>query len=216
MICGAGVRAGGFTLLELLLAIAIFSLVAVMAYGGLDRVMQQSEIVRDGSARLERVQSGLARLQEDLRFAIDRPVRDALGGQVTAFEGGTRGLFTFTRMGRVNPWVRPRSQLSRIAWRLNGDRLERARLDPVDGTVDSSVRAPVWTPKIEGVRDVEVVFYDDRSRDFPVWPPPDRNEATVPQVVEIRLQLDRMPPLRMTVELARGWPRAERMPGAGG
>ncbi|HHO70260.1 MAG TPA: prepilin-type N-terminal cleavage/methylation domain-containing protein, partial [Halothiobacillus sp.] len=51
-------RSPGFTLLELMVAIAIFSLIAVMAYGGLNAVTKQSTILAEQELEIRRIQGG--------------------------------------------------------------------------------------------------------------------------------------------------------------
>lgn len=199
-------RQSGFTLLELLVAIAIFALVAVMAYGGLNTVIRQSGIVQDATEKLGVRQHGLLQLQQDLTLAVDRPVRDALGGQVPAFLGGGVDLLSLTRLGVANPWGEPRAQLARVFWRLTGDQLERAELMPVDGTVSDSAHPLVWHPLLSGVEHLRVVFYNAQNQAFETWPPPNQPDAGLPKATEVDFTLSHMPPLRLTIAQVASWP----------
>lgn len=197
----------GFTLLELLVAIAIFALVAVMAYGGLNTVIRHGEIVQDDTARILDTQHGLRLLRQDLQFAVDRPVRDALGGPVPAFVSGQYRLFSTTRMGMANPWMRPVSQMARVSWRREGDRLERLVQQPLDGQVNSTARTVHWTVELRDVRAVKATFYDDKNQAYQSWPPPNQPDAGLPHAVELVLTMGQLPPVRMTVPLVGSWPR---------
>lgn len=97
------------TRLELLVAIAIFAFVGVMAYGGLNTVIDQSRIVDPQAQALHATQRGLALMRQDIRFAIDRMVRDALGGEVPEFSSSSANLLTLTRTGEANPWEADRA-----------------------------------------------------------------------------------------------------------
>ncbi|ANJ67423.1 type II secretion system protein GspJ [Halothiobacillus diazotrophicus] len=202
-------RQSGFTLLELLVAIAIFAFVAVMAYGGLNTVIRQGGIVQAATKALTVRQQGLRVLQQDLAFAVDRPVRDVLGGQVPAFLGGATDLLTLTRLDAANPWDKPRSQMARVFWRLTGKTLERAVLMPVDGTVNDSARPLVWHPLLTGVEALTLRFYDANNQSFEVWPPPNAPDAGLPKATELNITLAQMPPLRLTVPQVADWPKAQ-------
>ncbi|MCQ8131101.1 PulJ/GspJ family protein, partial [Methylomonas rivi] len=66
-------RAGGFTLLELLVAMAIFAIMAVMAYGGLKTVIDTRRATQAKAAQLRQLQQALYLLNEDLQQAVSRP-----------------------------------------------------------------------------------------------------------------------------------------------
>lgn len=209
---GAHAASGGFTLLELLVAVAVFALVAVMAYGGLDSVIRQSEIVSGQSERLTDFQHGLDRLQGDLTFAIDRPVRDSRGSPVSAFIGGSgeeSTLLELTRLGAANPWAAPRGQTERVEWRLDGDRLQRRASSPPDGAAVE--REDDWRTWL-AVERVEATYFDTDNNAYPQWPPANRPDARLPRAVELRLHPSQTPPLRLTVALPGDWP--DTAPGA--
>ena len=81
----------GFTLLEILVAMAIFSIVAYMAYGGFSAVLKQQQIVEENSARLRAVQFAVRQLDSDFRQVQPRPAREELG------EGWRNALLADTR-----------------------------------------------------------------------------------------------------------------------
>ena len=101
----------GFTLLELLVALAVFSIMGAAAYSGLDSVLQTRAAVADQSERLGEVQMAFALLERDIEQIIARPIRDDFGQQQAALIGDNTGtvLLRFTRAGWDNP--SPRSKL---------------------------------------------------------------------------------------------------------
>ncbi|HEY9239167.1 MAG TPA: prepilin-type N-terminal cleavage/methylation domain-containing protein, partial [Burkholderiaceae bacterium] len=67
--------AAGFTLLELLVALAIFAVVAALAWGGLDAVARtQRGLERAGSA-LAQLQQAIGHFERDVRQTVPRPIR---------------------------------------------------------------------------------------------------------------------------------------------
>ncbi|HZJ82066.1 MAG TPA: type II secretion system minor pseudopilin GspJ [Guyparkeria sp.] len=203
-----GPPATGFTLLEVLVAVAIFILIAMMAYGGLNSVIRQSEIVDQQAERLLVLQRGLAQLRSDLQQSLDRPVRDARGTMTAAFIGANPGqsgdLFALTRLGHDNPWFAPQGQLARIRWRLAGETLQRYAAAPIDGAAEPDDRD--WESMIEDVTAMELRYYDQENDAHPLWPPVNHSDAGLPQAVEIMLYSHQMPPIRITAALVDNWP----------
>jgi general secretion pathway protein J len=199
-------RMRGFTLLELLVAIVIFALVGVMAYGGLNTVIKQSAIVQSQTEALAQTQAGLRQMRRDLTFALDRAARDALGGEVPEFAGGGMNLLTLTRLGASNPWDAAQSQLVLVRWRLDQGNLERAEFIPADGAIGNSATDPDWQVMLRGVQHIALVFFDSNNQSMADWPPINQPSAGLPKAVEVQLTLDQMPPLRMTVAPVADWP----------
>ncbi len=62
----------GFTLLELLVALSIFSIVAVLAYGGLDSVLEQRILTEESAERLATLQKTYLIIQRDIEQLVPR------------------------------------------------------------------------------------------------------------------------------------------------
>jgi general secretion pathway protein J len=71
----AGIEQRGFSLIELLIALAVFATMAALAYGGLDSVARtRAELGRQQDAFRD-LMRGVGLIERDLRQAISRPVR---------------------------------------------------------------------------------------------------------------------------------------------
>ena len=185
----------GFTLLELLVALAVFSIMAVAAYSGLRNVLYTRAAVEEQNRRLAAVQLAVYRLEQDIEQATPRGVRDEYGEPQGALLGGklTDDRLTLTRAGWDNPLGQPRASLQRVAYRLRDGRLWRLHWPVLDrgGLIE-----PRETLLLDRVRDFKVQFLDqDDWRDD--WPPPssstdDRkpDPDRLPRAVEIRLTLE--------------------------
>ncbi len=112
----------GFTLLELLIAIAIFALLALATYRMFDSVMQTDQATRVQEQRMRELVRAMGALERDLTQAVERPVRDELGDNRGAFlsEGENDQIVEFTRGGWRNPLGQARSRLQRVRWSLSG------------------------------------------------------------------------------------------------
>ena len=69
-------RALGFTLVELLVAMAIVAIVGVMALGGLSRVIDQQATARERAERWREVQLAMRIVVQDLAQLHPRPTRE--------------------------------------------------------------------------------------------------------------------------------------------
>ena len=127
-VMGYGFRATpsrGFTLLEVLLAMAITGLVAVMGYAGLSAAMNAAERHGQQVKRLGEVQAALGYLVRDLRQSVNRPVVDSQGEEEPPMLGNTEDevFLMLTRVGWDNPRGQRRGSVQRVRYRLdaNGD-----------------------------------------------------------------------------------------------
>jgi general secretion pathway protein J len=113
----------GFTLLEVLLAMAITGMVAVMAYSGLSIATSAAERHGETVRRLGELQTGVGWLVRDLRQAVNRPVLDA-GDELQPAILGTElqdQLLELTHTGWDNPRGQRRSAVQRVRYRLDPD-----------------------------------------------------------------------------------------------
>lgn len=186
-------RQAGFTLLELLVALSIFALLAAMAYGGLNTVLKTRRATDAQAERLTRLQQTFFWLERDIVQAIDRPVRDEFGDPQPAMIGVTLGdlRLQLTRNGWRNPIGRPRSDLQRVAWGLQDDRLMRYYWSVLDRAQDSK---PLATEMLDGVDRLELRFLDQAGKWGEVWPAVNRGVTSsdpLPRAVEVTLETER-------------------------
>ncbi len=117
----------GFTLVEMLVALVIFGLLASAGTALLVSSVDAQEVVAtrlDQSAGLRRVHALAA---QDMSAALARPTRGE-SGDIPAFEAqsGTR-LFALTRGGVGTGLAdNPQPTVRRVTWRMDGGRLTRA------------------------------------------------------------------------------------------
>src|SRR4249919_3461842 len=86
----------GFSLIELLVALAVFATMAALAYGGLDSVARtRAELGRQQDSFRD-LMRGIGLIERDLHQAIARPVRGNYGEALPALIGSS-GHIEFTR-----------------------------------------------------------------------------------------------------------------------
>lgn len=196
----------GFTLLELLVALAIFTVIGAAAYTGLFSVLEAREATRAQSERLAAVQYAVDTFVDDLAQATDRPVRNIQPrARAPLYAPGPDidPLLAVTRGGWPNPARLPRSTLARVEWLLDERELvrqTRARPDAPDQV------EPVRRRLLERVDGVSLRFRDAEGEWSPRWPPlnaPDA-AAALPRAVEVTLELADWGEVRRLVALPRG------------
>ena len=74
----AGSR-NGFTLIEVLVALAVFGVLSVMGYMALGQTLSNADLLQERMQRLEAIQRTVRFLDSDLMQTSPRPVRDLLG-----------------------------------------------------------------------------------------------------------------------------------------
>lgn len=181
----------GFTLLELLIAMSIFSLISIMSFAGLNSVLFNKESIDKELVRLSAVQRTLLNLARDIEQSIDRPIRDGLGGTTAAIVGGTNidsTLFELTRTGWRNPASQHRSQLQRVAYSFEDNQLIRIYWYHPDHLLSDE---PVRRVLLSEIEDIKIRYLDKEWTDH--WSILSSGTKTtvpsLPRAIEITLQL---------------------------
>ncbi|MCD7098948.1 type II secretion system minor pseudopilin GspJ [Stenotrophomonas sp. MMGLT7] len=176
----------GFTLIEVLIAMAVFALLSAAAVGILAWTADQQGAVRARMERLGELQRAHALLKADLAQAALRRTRRSDGrAERSAFLAAPpddmRGpLFGFVRRGWENVDAAPRASLQYVEYRVADGRLERSSRAALDG-------APAEAPQVvlEGVGSAKAYYY---ARGFwsDGW---GGGLDALPQAVRLELQL---------------------------
>lgn len=191
------IRAHGFTLLELLLAVAVFAVVSAMAYGGLQAVINTDAQTRLRSAILAELQVTLAVLERDLRQAAAIEPRDRFGDRQPALRYSP--LATVPELELVRTGSGGLDRLRRVGWRITEEGLERRVWDVVDAGDDSEPMARVFLAARESRGEREPVRMDLRfvvpgtrgEEILDSWPPLRGTDPprALPPLVEIILEV---------------------------
>ncbi|HET7307981.1 MAG TPA: type II secretion system minor pseudopilin GspJ [Gammaproteobacteria bacterium] len=179
----------GFTLLEILVAISIFAVVAAMAYGGLNGIIHQRHAVRTAMTRVKALQQGFTFLTRDLSQAAPRAIRDTIDAAPRpAFAGATRNIpaLVLTHGGWSNPLGDARSTLQRVAYELDGDKLVRLSWPVLDRSREID---PLRQVLFDHVVSFRLRFMDAGGQWQEQWPPlnqpPQEYLKRLPKAVEV-------------------------------
>lgn len=179
----------GFTLLELLVALSIFSILSVIAYGGLQTVISTKQSSQQAADRISELQLVMLRVSNDLRQSVARKIRAEQGEFLSAMQSSNDGDagIAWTRSGFRNPAHLKRSHVQRIAYKLKQQKLIRVTWPVLDLAQDTE---SVENEVLSGVEHVEWRFLNERNEWLSSWPEEGQEEQSpLPQAVEFNLEL---------------------------
>ena len=204
----------GFTLFELLIAIALFSLLGIATYRMFESVLRTDKAVRDQEQTLRELSRAILVMERDLLQIVPRSIRDGYGDRRDAFfgqMGAEDGSFAIelTRNGWRNPTGMRRSNLQRVRWRLAGQTLERVYWGVLDRDIGSQPRVQ---RVLEGVLDIKLRYLDEENVWHQEWPPStshiyrnSRNTVQqLPKAIELNLEHVRYGGIRCVFRLPDG------------
>lgn len=198
-------RHAGFTLIEVIVVIAIFGIFALMAYGGLDSVLNTRRQVEIAQEKLAAYQKSYIRLRNDLQLISNRSARDGFGDAQPALRGDDKGLLEFTRSGWRNPLSLPRPGFERIAYRYEKGKLIRASWRVLDQAQDSK---PVEVTLFDGVEDLRWRYLEKSSSEWrDRWPfeistGTEQAAARPPAAIELTMRTQELGNLRFVFRIA--------------
>ena len=204
-------KGNGFTLLELLIALMIFSLISGAAYRMFVVVSDNHQVTGETLKHLDRWQRFRVLLEKDLSQISLRPVRDEEGMLEPALVSrpDNRDKIKFTRDGWNNPLGQARSTLQRITYQLEDDQLIRyfwSSLDrpPVMPGVDHK---PYRQPVLGQVKGALWRFMDHHGLWHTQWPPDDmdsNSQAYLASAIELQIQHEHYGSLSIIVPTPTG------------
>ena len=179
----------GFTLLEMLIAIAIFAMIGLASNAVLSTVLTNDEVTRAFSTRLKALQQGFGAIERDLAQTVARTPRLLEGGRgSTVFQTGNDILdseseaLVFYRLGWLNPdGLLPRGSLQSVAYVVHEGRLERWYFPYPEPEFGAE---PIKTVVIDKVLSVEYSFFMDDKWERKV-------EATkLPKAIAMEIEIE--------------------------
>lgn len=148
----------GFTLIEILVAMAIFTLIGLASTGLLTTVIDSNTLSQERFEKLQLLQRAVVTIERDIQQAVSRSVRVdgekreivMAGGEV---EGSDDDGIGFVRGGWHNPQLMlPRSTLQYVAYRLRDNQLERLYSNYVDNVIGYEPKVRVLLDEIESFK----------------------------------------------------------------
>lgn len=209
-------RQQGFTLLEMVVAIALSALVAAMAYESFDGASRNAERTRDVLNDVNKLDKAWQLIGQDMRNIV--PLSPLLASPQLRFEAAslkTKGkdsfqvIMLFARRGWINPLGRVRSDLQQVNYRIAEGKLWRDYLPERNMPLENIdfERESFHQLLLENVVDIQLRFLSDArikadgksvlegseySKNWePIWPPINGSGgAAMPVALEITIEIE--------------------------
>ena len=162
------IKCNGFTLLEVLLAVAIFAMISLASFSIFDGVLKSDETSRQHTKRLNDVQRAWLLIERDflqlarrsMRIDGEAPQLDFIHSDIEQLSSSDQSI-AFVRHGWTNPGLLiPRSDMQSVAYRLYDDNLERLHYNFVDAVAGEEPKVRIL---IRGVSALTFEYYYQES-----------------------------------------------------
>lgn len=184
-------QVAGFTLLELLVAMAVFVLVSVSVYAALAQMLSSRALLEDRYANLADVQRVLLYVERDLLQAVERKVKTPYGDVEPALKLVDGHDLSFSRLG-ADPLLdeSPHSRLLRLRYQRRDNAVWRLILPVLDAAQDTQADGRQLLSRVDSW-EFSVFNAGAWEKD---WPPMRGNQAdfitVLPQAVRVQVKLN--------------------------
>jgi general secretion pathway protein J len=147
-------RCAGFTLLEMVVAIGIFAVIAAISYDSLNNFLDARAQIDERRGNIQKLQTAMTLMEMDFRYAVDRGVRDQFGDTEAAFvAGGVLAAGELVRLTTAQPAAGTggNHQVKRVAWRLDDRGLSRVTWRVLEREIDSPEYERLLLESVEGI-----------------------------------------------------------------
>jgi general secretion pathway protein J len=149
----------GFTLIEILVAMAIFTIIGLASTGVLNSVINSDQLSSDRFEKLEELQRAMLTIERDILQIVPRkvrinsePVSAVISGGEDVFDSDADGL-GFVRAGWHNPqMLLPRSTLQAVGYRIQEQQLQRLYGNYVDNVIGYEPKVKILLSDVEDFR----------------------------------------------------------------
>jgi len=180
-------RSAGFTLIEILIALAILGLIAVLGYRAVSSLTESEAQLAAESERWRELDATFARIESDMRLAQPRDVREGEAPEpawVARKDDAGNAMLRVSRAGAEFA-LEPGSAGQRIGYRLRGGAVEVLYWPHLDQP--ASVAAAAYS-LARGIARFEIAYLDTRGGWHDHWPL--LGEGPLPRAARIQLTLD--------------------------
>lgn len=192
-----GGGAAGFTLLEVIVALAVFALIGAASYRLLDTVTRSRGAVAASAEQRAQLEHGLLVIEQDLLHLLPRSVREPEAPDRAAALSNRRRLLELSRGGLPLPRSLWRDSVGRVVYELDDSGGEETLYRVVYRALDRLESTGSYRQELlRGVAAVDLRFMEPAGGWTRQWPPAVREGqdagaalARLPAAVELTLRL---------------------------
>lgn len=193
-------RTAGFTLLEMVVAVAIFAVMAGIAYGGLNQTIRTGKQVSESNQRLSELQFALSYFSRDWLQVSSRKIRNQYGDEENNIIIADNNI-RFTHGGWDNLLQSKRSNLQRVQYLLIDDKLLRRHWLSLDQGIGEE---PFDSVLLHNVKAFEINFIDAAEKPIDNWPNELIADASRPIALKISVEIDKLGKIWRYLEVPDG------------
>lgn len=193
-------RQPGFTLFEMVIAVSIFALMGVVAFGGISQMTRSGQTVANANDRLSDLQFALIYFNRDWSQVSPRKIRNQYGDE----ESNIRiedGLVTFTRSGWSNLTGQARSNLQRVQYFVRDNKMIRRHWLSLDQGIGEE---PIERVLLDGIESMEIVFWNSEEQPIGEWPLSLDTGGGAPIILALNLELPDLGEIQRLYEVPDG------------
>lgn len=158
----------GFTLLEVIIAVAIFAVLSLASFNIFNMVLKSDDFSQEKSSRINELQKAFLIIERDITQITQRGMRkegEVAGEAFLHTEESNliseEQALSFVRNGWVNPgYLIPRSDVQAVAYQLKEGVLERLHFNFVDAVVGQE---PKVRALLTGVIELNFEYFDGKK-----------------------------------------------------
>lgn len=199
-------KQAGFTLIEVILAMAITAFVAMLGYSALSTAMNTAEQHEKKANQLADIQLALSVLERDIRNAVIRGIKDEYGDEQSAMMGGVLADYPLqlTRRGWDNPTEVKRGELQRLRYEYSESKLWRENWLILDRISEEEGKQRVMV--IDQLESFELAFLSPSASGAGssaiggVWQD-EWDDNSLPLAIEVRLEIENFGQVKRVFEI---------------
>lgn len=181
----------GFTLIEILIALSVFAILATITSSAMYHAFNTRTRVSMQADRLSQLQLAMALIQRDTQQIIERSVR---GNELHLFPPfiGQPNYLEFTRGGSINTTENaPGSTLKRVAYLCRGSQLIRRSWNILDTPNRKQFQDK---PLLNNLTECHIAYLAHNQQVLPTWHEyalkQDQRQETLPSAIQFTLHLN--------------------------
>tara|TARA_B110000211_G_C13978375_1_gene508193 strand:- start:28 stop:642 length:615 start_codon:yes stop_codon:yes gene_type:complete len=176
----------GFTLIEMVIAVAIFAVMMVIAFPGLTHIAKVGDQVGQANSRLSELQFALTYLNRDWTQVSSRKILDQYGDEKSHIVIEDNSI-SFTHSGWSNLLQQKRSELQRVQYLVKENQLIRQYWVSLDQV---PAEEPVSTVLIDDVELFAIFFIDSAEQPIEQWPLAVQDQQRVDKPIALKVEID--------------------------